>query len=68
MAFINWGEETPEQLENRRKMDEQIMFEQAAFNAATAAAAAAGIGSGGLLRDKSKNLYVESDYIDDYFA
>ena len=49
MAFINWGSESPEQLKARRAMEEQMMFEQAAFNAATAAAAAAaaGVGSGG---------------------
>jgi uncharacterized protein YjbI with pentapeptide repeats len=46
MAFINWGSESPEQLKARRAMEEQMMFEQAAFNAATAAAAA-GVGSGG---------------------
>jgi hypothetical protein len=45
MAFINWGSESPEQLKARRAMEEQMMFEQAAFNAATAAAA--GVGSGG---------------------
>ncbi len=46
MAFINWGSESPEQLKARRAMEEQMMFEQAAFNAATAAAAA---GSGKLI-------------------
>ena len=46
MAFINWGSEGPEQLAARKRMEEQMMFEQAAFNAATAATAA-GVGSGG---------------------
>lgn len=46
MAFINWGSEGPEQLAARKRMEEQMLFEQAAaFNAATAAAA----GSGGRL-------------------
>lgn len=45
MAFINWGEETPEQLRARRAMEEQLLFEQAAYNSAMAAAAAAGSGS-----------------------
>jgi len=44
MAFINWGSEGPEQLAARKRIEEQMMFEQAAFNAATAAAAAAGSG------------------------
>lgn len=48
MSFINWGHETPEQKEIRRRMEEQMMFEQAAFNAANAAAAAASAGSGKL--------------------
>jgi hypothetical protein len=54
MSFINWGSEGPEQLKARRKMEDQIMFEQAAFNAATAAAAAAS--AGGSL-DPLRGLY-----------
>lgn len=64
MAFINWGEERPAQLENRKRLEEEMMFEQMSYSAAAAAAASAG---GGGIRDKSKNNYVESDYIDDYF-
>ena len=45
MSFINWGSESPEQLRARKEWDDQIMFEQAAFQAATAAAAAAGSGT-----------------------
>lgn len=44
MSFINWGHETPEQKEIRRKIEEQILFEQAAYTAAVSAAAAAGSG------------------------
>ncbi|CAB4175366.1 hypothetical protein UFOVP1247_121 [uncultured Caudovirales phage] len=44
MSFINWGHETPEQKEIRRKMEERMMFEQMSYSAAVAAAAAAGSG------------------------
>ena len=37
MSFINWGEESPEQLAARKRMEETMMFEQAAYNAAVAA-------------------------------
>ena len=46
MSFINWGHETPEQKEIRRRMEERMMFEQMSYSAAMAAAAAAGVGSG----------------------
>jgi hypothetical protein len=42
MSFINWGHETPEQLQARKKMEDTLLFEQAAYSAAMAAAAAAG--------------------------
>lgn len=42
MSFINWGSESPEQLKIRREMEDQMLFEQAAFSAAAAAAAAGG--------------------------
>jgi hypothetical protein len=45
MSFINWGSESPEQKEIRRRMEEQMMFEQMSYSAAVAAAAAAGSGS-----------------------
>jgi hypothetical protein len=44
MSFINWGSESPEQREIRRRMEEQMMFEQMSYSAAMAAAAAAGSG------------------------
>lgn len=44
MAFINWGSESREQLAARKKMEEEILFEQMAYSAAVAAAAAAGSG------------------------
>jgi hypothetical protein len=44
MSFINWGHETPEQKEIRRRMEDEMMFEQASYNAAVAAVAAAGSG------------------------
>jgi len=49
MSFINWGHETPEQKEIRRKMEERMLFEQMSYSAAMAAAAAAG--SGGLAKN-----------------
>ena len=42
MSFINWGHESPEQKEIRRRMEERMMFEQASYNAAMAAVAAVG--------------------------
>jgi hypothetical protein len=49
MSFINWGSEGPEQLAARKRMEDEILFEQvAAYSAAvSAAAAAASAGSGG---------------------
>ena len=41
MSFINWGSETPEQRKARQEWEDQVMFEQMAYSAATAAAAAA---------------------------
>ena len=46
MSFINWGEESLEQLAIRKMMEETMMFEQAAYNAAVAATAASA-GTGG---------------------
>jgi hypothetical protein len=45
MSFINWGHETPEQIEVRRKMEERMMFEQMSYSAAVASAASAGSGT-----------------------
>ena len=45
MSFINWGSEGPEQLAARKRIEEEILFEQVAYSAAMAAAAA---GSGRL--------------------
>jgi hypothetical protein len=61
MSFINWGSESPEQLSARKRIEEEMMFEQMSYSAAMAAAAAAG--SGGI----KSNQYVENGYIDDYF-
>ena len=63
MAFINWGNESPEQLKARRAMEEQMMFEQAVFNAATAAAAA-GVGSGGRRSNSFQFIVDTTDYLD----
>ena len=62
MSFINWGEESSEQLAIRKRMEDQMLFEQIAANAAVAAAAAAG--SGG----NRNNKYIVNDYVEDgYF-
>jgi hypothetical protein len=44
MSFINWGSESPEQKEIRRRMEEQILFEQAAYRASLTAMQAVGRG------------------------
>ncbi len=44
MSFINWGHETPEQKEIRRRIEENIMFEQASYKAAMIAASSTGSG------------------------
>jgi hypothetical protein len=63
MSFINWGEESSEQLAVRKRMEETIMFEQATYNAAMEAAAASA-GTGGT----KSNTYVVNGYVeDDYF-
>ena len=69
MSFINWGEESPEQLAIRKRMEDQMVFEQAASNAATASAAAAAsaggtAGAGGT----RSNKYIVNGYVEDgYF-
>lgn len=55
MSFINWGHESPEQKEARRKMEERFLFEQASYNAAMAAAASAGAGRVSGWIDKAKS-------------
>ena len=63
MSFINWGEESPEQLAARKRMEETMMFEQAAYNAAVAAMATSA-GTGGI----KTNKYVVNGYVEDgYF-
>ena len=63
MSFINWGEESLEQLAIRKMMEETMMFEQAAYNAAVAATAASA-GTGGT----KSNQYVVNGYVEDgYF-
>jgi hypothetical protein len=48
MSFINWGSERPEQLEIRRRLEEQAMFEQAArISQARRGSSQPGVGGGG---------------------
>ena len=73
MSFINWGQETPEQKEARRKFEEEHMMfvlEQKAANAATAAAAAASAGGSisgqrycGGEKKLSEAIYLELDLL-----
>jgi hypothetical protein len=67
MAWINWGSESQEQKDARRRFEEeQALYEQAVrFSQAQAAAAAAG--SGGLKKDPTSNNYVENRYVENYF-
>ena len=55
MSFINWGSESQEQKEIRRRMEEQMLFEQAAYRASLTALKAAGRGG------KSAPLPVSGD-------
>jgi hypothetical protein len=64
MSFINWGEESPEQIAIRERMEETMMFEQAAFNAANAAAAAAAGTGGNIFNKYVENGYVENGYFE----
>jgi hypothetical protein len=66
MSYINWGSESQEQREARRRFEEeQILFEQAIRFAQASAVQAGGVGSS--KKDPSTNLYVEDGYIDNYF-
>jgi hypothetical protein len=47
MSFINWGNENPEQLRLRKRLEEEAIFEQ--FRMAQLAALSASAGSGGNL-------------------
>ena len=64
MPFINWGHESPEQKEIRRRMEERMLFEQMAYNAGMAAAAAAGVGSGGQRSGSFEFVVDTTDYLE----
>ena len=63
MSFINWGNESPEQLKIRRALDERFLFEQASYNAAMAAAAAAA-GSSGTRPGSIQFVVDTTDYLE----
>lgn len=70
MSFINWGSESQEQRDSRRRFEEEIMLiEQVIrFTQSSAAQAGAVAGAvGGSKKDASSNNYVENNYIDNYF-
>jgi hypothetical protein len=73
MAFINWGSETPEQLEIRKRLEEQALLEQAMYSAAMAAAAAgSGCGAKGpkvfYLRTVESEPWENTDNVDELNA
>lgn len=67
MSFINWGEETPEQRESRRRFEEeQALYEQAArFSIAQAAALA---GSGKKLKVAAEDYGIKSAWLQINYA
>jgi hypothetical protein len=62
MSFINWGNESPEQLKVRRQLEERFLFEQAMQNAAMAASA--GVGSGGTRPGSIQFVVNTTDYLE----
>jgi hypothetical protein len=67
MSFINWGHETPEQKEIRRRMEERMMFEQMSYSAAMAAAASAGSGKLPLTKQGQTSSYVYESETGQYY-
>ena len=66
MSFINWGSESQEQRDSRRRFEEELMLlEQTVRFAQISAAHVGAVGSS--KKDASSNNYVENDYIDNYF-
>ena len=55
MSYINWGHETPEQKETRRRFEERELFEQAMLAYARSSSAMAGVAGGSL--DPLAGLY-----------
>jgi len=69
MAFINWGSESEEQLKIRKRLEEEMMFEQVSYSAAVSAAAAAAAGAGGRIREAILEITVDStDSPDTYWC
>ena len=54
MSYINWGNESKEQLEIRKRIEQEMIFEQMS---AAAAAAAAAAGSGGIPMDPDAKAF-----------
>jgi hypothetical protein len=73
MSLFNWGNETPEQLAIRARMEQEFLYEQAAriARARNRAGNTPGVaGSGGKAQvnlDNTINNFVENDYVEDYF-
>jgi hypothetical protein len=72
MSFINWGHESPEQLEARRRWEAEYatLFEQAVRASRNQGQSPFG-GAGGSkagVTGLTSNGYVENGYIDDYFV
>ena len=62
MSFINWGEESPNQKENRRRFEEeQMLFEQAVRMSRTTGSLSGGAAAGASLPGESRPGYCGGD-------
>ncbi len=66
MSFINWGSESQEQRDSRRRFEEEIMLIEQVIRFTQISAAQAGA-AGSSITDSSVNNYVDNGYIDNYF-
>ena len=66
MSFINWGSESQEQRDSRRRFEEELMLLEQTVRFVRLAPAQSGA-AGGSIVDASVNHYVENGYIDNYF-
>lgn len=77
MSFINWGNESPEQLAIRRRLEEQALYEQAVRVRLSQSGQSGGVGGGRApssgseplppVIDPTQNSFVDIDYVENYF-
>lgn len=72
MEFINWGNELPDQLLIRRRLEEAAQMEAYAkwvnrIKATSGAVGGGAVGGGGVV-DDTINSYVENGYVSNYFV